>query len=103
MIDPVKLLADRIIECTELKDRIAELEAAQAWVKERPTKTGSYWIKRGDDVRVIKIWDHITPTDERLFTNEDGGAPITDPELYDNALWSGPITPPDTSQSGGEE
>jgi hypothetical protein len=41
-------------------------------------------------ISMVKVWQ---ASGNRLCTNEDGGAPISD-EIYLGALWSGPIDPP---------
>ena len=42
---------------------------------------------------MVKVWKYQSE-DDRLFTNEDGGALVTDEELYDEVQWYGPILPP---------
>lgn len=43
---------------------------------------------------MVSVWKYPSVNDSRLFTNEDGGAPLDDRELYGGAMWNGPIQPP---------
>lgn len=69
----------------EAADRLEELEGRTgSWQAERPTEPGRYWVKQHQHKRVVNIWRSMT--DNNLYTNEDGGAPLEDP-MYDEALW----------------
>ncbi len=43
---------------------------------------------------MVNVWKYHSGGDGRLFTNEDCGALVTDPELYAGAKWSVPTEPP---------
>jgi hypothetical protein len=60
------------------------------WTFKKPSKTGWYWCRRYGRTRMVNVWGDGKP----FFTNEDGGAPIDDDDLYGNSLWYGPIIPP---------
>ena len=62
------------------------------WSTERPTRPGMYWCQQYNRVRIVSVWERRD--DLALLTNEDGGAYLADPELYDTAKWMGPIIPP---------
>lgn len=67
-----------------------------SWTFEKPAKPGFYWCLRDRDIRVVRVWSYVDSQDTSLFTNEDGGASLDDPELYGKGtLWSKEITPPD--------
>lgn len=88
--------ADRIeadeAKIAEQRDLIQRLSANQAlqWTKQRPTIPGFYWAHQHKTQRVVNVWN----LQGRLFTNEDGGAPING-DLYLNAHWYGPIQAPE--------
>jgi len=57
------------------------------WTTEPPTEPGWYWIistyTAKQEPRLIHIWRYEDPKlGKRLFTNEDGGAPLNDKMLY---------------------
>ena len=65
------------------------------WTKSIPTEPGFYWCHRLNFTRMVSVFNygpHCTTAD--FFTNEDGGAPLSDASLYGGALWYGPIEPP---------
>lgn len=62
------------------------------WTTERPSKPGFYWYFGNLNIRMVKVWKYSNG-DPRLFTNEDGGASVSD-EMYDKGQWHGPIEPP---------
>ena len=41
---------------------------------------------------MVSVWKYKDKSE--LFTDEDGGAPLDDSELYGDAEWNGPIQPP---------
>ena len=55
------------------------------WIKKKPTKPGKYWFCKRGDTRIVSVWKYKDKED--LYTNEDGGASLKDPE-YDNGMWS---------------
>jgi hypothetical protein len=64
------------------------------WKHDKPTTPGYYWIKNDkytDHIRLIKIWKY--QDGDILYTNEDGGVCLDDPE-YDNYQFSKEIKPP---------
>ncbi len=66
------------------------------WKKETPKSPGFYWCYQRGNVRMINVWSYKPQNnDDRLYTNEDGGAEVKDSELYSDALWIGPIERPD--------
>lgn len=66
------------------------------WTKNRPSEPGWYWCRQYEKSRMVNVWRQYL--NKKLYTNEDGGAPIDDPELYGSShgttLWCGPIDPP---------
>ena len=64
------------------------------WVDSRPNKIGFYWCHQNGNTRMVKIWAYkINNPPKNFFTNEDGGAGVSD-VMYDGAKWCGPIEPP---------
>lgn len=63
------------------------------WSKDAPTTPGFYWCHQYGRTRMVSVWKYPSANDNRLFTNEDG-APLDDKELYEGAMWKGPIQPP---------
>ena len=61
------------------------------WCDAIPTSKGFYWCYQHKTPRMVKVWGR----DDKLFTNEDGGAGVND-KMYQGAKWYGPITPPQT-------
>ena len=59
------------------------------WTEERPMKPGRYWCSQWGRLRLVKVW-HYKGESKILFTNEDGGAIISD-DMYNDAYWYGPI------------
>ena len=43
---------------------------------------------------MVSVWKYPEPERSELYTNEDGGASLGDRELYEGAMWNGPIQPP---------
>ena len=74
-----------------LLKRLEEL-AISKWTKELPTETGSYWFAHHSDVRVVKVWGNM-PDVGGFYTNEDGGASVTD-GIYQGGHWMGPMKAP---------
>ena len=65
------------------------------WSKQTPKIPGFYWCCQNGNVRMVKVWAYRPQAnDDCLYTNEDGGVQVTDPELYSGSVWSGPIEPP---------
>ena len=69
-------------------------ESKGIWSKEPPSAPGFYWCRQYGRTRMVSVWKYPSANDERLFTNEDGGAQLDDRELYGGAMWNGPIQPP---------
>lgn len=69
-------------------------ESKGTWSKEAPYAPGFYWCRQYGRTRMVSVWKYSNATDGRLFTNEDGGAPLDNLDLYEGALWNGPIQPP---------
>lgn len=73
------------------------------WTIKTPDGAGFYWCYQYKYMRMVSVWKYPRADDARLFTNEDGGAPVTDQELYSGALWYGPIEPPPMPHKGEDE
>lgn len=67
-------------------------EAQKRWSSDAPSVPGVYWCLQYGRPRTVSVWKY--KDSDRLFTNEDGGAPLDDHELYGGAQWSGPIRTP---------
>ncbi len=68
--------------------------SSSAWSKHAPTAPGFYWCRQYGRTRMVSVWKYDDPKRDELFTNEDGGASLGDKELYEGAMWNGPISPP---------
>jgi len=62
------------------------------WQKTAPTEPGVWWVRSCGTSRLVRVWGY-SPADRRLFTNEDGGAPLGD-AMYADAWWAGPVQIP---------
>lgn len=62
------------------------------WSRDAPSVPGVYWCLQYGRPRTVSVWKY--KDSDRLFTNEDGGAPLDDHELYGGSQWSGPIRTP---------
>lgn len=70
-----------------------------AWSKDVPTAPGFYWCHQYGRTRMVSVWKYPDPERDTLFTNEDG-APLDDMEMYEGAMWSGPIQPQRSCEGG---
>ena len=70
------------------------IESHGAWSEEAPTAPGFYWCRQHGRTRMVSVWKYPEPERSELYTNEDGGASLGDRELYEGAMWNGPIQPP---------
>ena len=71
------------------------------WTNETPRKQGIYWCHQKGKTRMVIAWGCPNTKGERLYTNEDGGALITDRALYANTQWYGPIKEPAPPSNAG--
>lgn len=65
------------------------------WNKDLPKVVGVYWFRSEGEAkkRVVNVWKYNNSEDNRLFTHEDGGAPVTD-IMYHSGEWAGPLIEP---------
>ncbi len=61
------------------------------WTTNRPEIVGFYWVHKDNNIRIVNVWKW--KSNDRLFTNEDCGAPV-DSDIYEGAYWYGPIVAP---------
>lgn len=61
------------------------------WIHNRPTEEGFYWCLQRNKIRMVTVF--CCGKSNSLFTNEDCGASLDD-NFYDEAMWCGPILPP---------
>jgi hypothetical protein len=61
------------------------------WTRTPPCKPGYYCVRTLRDFRkrIVHVW-HYKDDPKKLFTNEDGAAPVND-EIYNDVEWKGPI------------
>lgn len=93
----VRDLQDALREEKELRkadnERFTNLlypeDSQETWTYNRPTQIGFYWCLRHNGIYIVNVWT----CNGKLFTNEDGGAPLSD-SLYYEAAWCGPIQQP---------
>jgi len=67
---------------------------AVVWTKDLPTEPGFYWCHQFGRTRMVSVWRYSGKPYSGLFTNEDGGSPLMDSNMYKDAEWNGPIKPP---------
>jgi hypothetical protein len=65
------------------------------WSNSTPSAPGFYWCYQHGRTRMVSVGQYAIDNANVLFTNEDGGAPVGDRELYGTAKWLGPVTPPE--------
>jgi len=67
------------------------------WTYNTPNEPGFYWCRQYGRVRMVSVWRYKNSVNKptQFFTNENGGTLVNDSELYADALWCGPLIPPD--------
>lgn len=81
------------VECSLAKAVPSQPPPRPQWTSVPPTEPGWYWLHDSGHTRLVKVWRFGLVT--KLYTNEDGGAAVTD-EMYAKCKWWPlPLTPPE--------